>query len=160
MLSSLLGALLIAAASAVALDTPRAVRPADLAAADARLRNLHTPANNAMMNDRFRPANSEVKPTAARIISGALPADMPAGAVMKNGPNAQPRFATEQGGWLDGDGMIHCVVLPPPGTAAEPAYSRTWVKTDGFKKRWFELRGSQLAYFVGPGKRASPWRRC
>jgi hypothetical protein len=25
-------------------------------------------------------------------------------------------------------------------------------KTDGFKKRWFELRGSQLAYFVGPGK--------
>ena len=32
-------------------------------------------------------------------------------------------------------------------------------KTDGFKKRWFELRGSQLAYFVGPGK-ASPLQRC
>ena len=85
------------------------------------------------MNELFRPANSEIKSAQASIIAGKLPADLPRGAVLKNGPNPQPEYATEQGGWLDGDGMIHCVCLPPD-EVGEPKYSRSWVRTSGFEK--------------------------
>ena len=86
-----------------------------------------------MSDDLFRPASSEIRPTEARVIAGSLPADFPRGAVLKNGPNPQPEYAREQGGWLDGDGMVHCVVLPPDASGP-PMYSRTWVRTDGFQK--------------------------
>ena len=111
----------------------RSIGAADLKSSDAKLRGLHGYAENEIMNDLFRPANSELGPATASIIAGALPADLPRGAVLKNGPNPQPEFASEQGGWLDGDGMIHCVVLPPDDAGA-PMYSRTWVKTQGYAK--------------------------
>lgn len=106
--------------------------PTSHTANDAMLRSRHGPAENQIMNDLFRPAASELGPTTAKVIAGRLPADLPRGAVLKNGPNPQPQFVSEQGGWLDGDGMIHCCVLPPDDE--EPIYSRTWVKTDGFLK--------------------------
>ena len=106
---------------------------ATLRANEARLRSLHGQAENSIMNELFRPACSEITSATARIIAGALPADLPRGAVLKNGPNPQPEYATEQGGWLDGDGMIHCVCLPPD-EEGEPKYSRTWVRTSGFEK--------------------------
>ena len=145
---------------ALFLGTP-GLAPTALLASDARLRGAHGPAENKMMNDLFRPANSQLEPTVAAIIAGRLPgvpcttasnpslytpfslnasvrvslvriADLPRGAVLKNGPNPRPQYATEQGGWLDGDGMVHCVVLPPDDS--EPTYSRTWVQTEGFSK--------------------------
>jgi carotenoid cleavage dioxygenase-like enzyme len=104
-----------------------------LRAADAMLRSRHGKAENGIMNELFRPANSEVASARAHLIAGALPHDLPRGAVLKNGPNPQPQYATEQGGWLDGDGMIHCVVLRPDAEG-DCMYSRTWVRTDGFSK--------------------------
>ena len=103
-----------------------------MAAADAELRSRYGLAENKILNDLFRPADSEMAPKSAKIVSGALPADMPRGAVLKNGPNPRPEHLSEQGGWLDGDGMVHCVVLPPD--SSPPVYSRTWVRSDGFQK--------------------------
>lgn len=103
-----------------------------MAAADAALRAKHGAAENRILNELFRPVVSEMAPTPAKVVSGALPEDMPRGAVLKNGPNPRPEHLSEQGGWLDGDGMVHCVVLPPG--SSEPIYSRTWVRTDGFNK--------------------------
>ena len=129
--------LLTAAILAPALLTPSISPPrvtgATLRATEARLRGLHGEAENAIMNELFRPACSEVQSATASIIAGVLPADFPRGAVLKNGPNPQPEYATEQGGWLDGDGMIHCVCLLPD-EAGEPRYSRSWVRTSGFEK--------------------------
>lgn len=129
---SLLGLCTVAAA----LVSPVAKRPvpaAALAASEAQLRSLHGPEENEILNDLFRPVTSEMPPAEARLLHGSLPADLPRGAVLKNGPNPQPEFATEQGGWLDGDGLVHCVVLPPDA-AGPPIYSRSWVRTDGFRK--------------------------
>ena len=113
--------------------SPTRATGATLRATEARLRGLHGEAENAIMNELFRPACSEVQSATASIIAGALPADFPRGAVLKNGPNPRPEYATEQGGWLDGDGMIHCVCLPPDEAGA-PRYSRSWVRTSGFEK--------------------------
>ena len=129
--------LLTAAFHTPALLTPSTSPPrvtgATRRAAEARLRGLHGEAENAILNELFRPASGEIQSATASIIAGALPADLPRGAVLKNGPNPQPEYATEQGGWLDGDGMVHCVCLPPDG-AGEPRYSRSWVRTSGFEK--------------------------
>ena len=129
--------LLTAAFHAPALLTPSTSPPrvtgATRRAAEARLRGLHGEAENAILNELFRPASGEIQSATASIIAGALPADLPRGAVLKNGPNPQPEYATEQGGWLDGDGMVHCVCLPPE-EAGEPRYSRSWVRTSGFEK--------------------------
>ena len=99
------------------------------------------------MNELFRPANSEIKSAQASIIAGKLPADLPRGAVLKNGPNPQPEYATEQGGWLDGDGMIHCVCLPPD-EVGEPKYSRSWVRTSGFEKE--QAAGKRFKEYLPP----------
>ena len=137
MASSLAISLLMQPAIALVVQPDNiAIDMARLRAADKRLRSFHGTAENAIMNELFRPANGECLPQPAHLIAGALPADLPRGAVLKNGPNPQPAYATEQGGWLDGDGMIHCVVLPPEDDAGsgDAMYSRTWVRTDGFTK--------------------------
>jgi carotenoid cleavage dioxygenase-like enzyme len=116
-----------------ALSVAQPITQHRMSSSDALLRARHGPAENEVMNDLFRPAASELDPAKAKVIAGALPADLPRGVVLKNGPNPQPQFASEQGGWLDGDGMIHAVLLPPDGKG-EPTYSRTWVRTQGFVK--------------------------
>jgi len=90
------------------------------------------------MNDLFAPVRSEIPSAAAAIVQGALPADLPRGAVLKNGPNAN--HGDQTGGWLDGDSMVHCVVLPPIGS--DPCFSRTYLRTSGFAKE--EAAGRRL----------------
>ena len=71
--------------------------------ASARIRARHDRHNNEIMNDLFRPVASELPSSAGMLLEGAIPADFPGGAILKNGPN--PKFDFEgQGGWLDGDG--------------------------------------------------------
>ena len=71
--------------------------------ASARIRARHDRHNNEIMNDLFRPVASELPSSAGILLDGAIPADFPGGAILKNGPN--PKFDFEgQGGWLDGDG--------------------------------------------------------
>ena len=67
-----------------------------------------------------------------------LPADLPAGVLLRNGPNPQPGH--ECGSFLDGDGMVHAITIPPQAEggggddAYVPSYSRTWVRAAGFAK--------------------------
>ena len=58
-------------------------------------------------------------PVACAVSQGALPADL-RGAVLRNGPNA--RSWGSGGGWLDGDGMIHAVVLDEVPAYPEARY--------------------------------------
>ena len=58
---------------------------------------------------------------------GRLPSDFPPGALLRLGPNGAREFE----GFLDGDGMIHCVTFPPNGTGG--TYSNTYVDTQGRK---------------------------
>ena len=55
----------------------------------------------------------------------SLPADFPPGCLLRLGPNGAGR----EEGFLDGDGMIHCVTFPPTGQ--EGTYSATYVDTKG-----------------------------
>ena len=74
---------------------------------------------------------------AAKIVAGALPDDLPRGALLRNGPNTRPGVTLPQdvqrGGWLDGDALVHCIVLPE-GDGAAPRYSRAHLLTAGFAK--------------------------
>jgi len=106
--------------------------------AESALREAHAEgSNNEIMNDLFRPAGSEISSAAADVIHGCLPSDLPRGAVLKNGPNAK---YDSSGGWLDGDAMVCCVILPPDG--ATPRFSRTYLRTAGFSKE--EAAGKRL----------------
>lgn len=62
--------------------------------------------------------------------SAVLPADLPRGALLRIGPNG----ATPDMGFLDGDGMVHCITVPPDGEdGCEIMYSATYVDTNGRK---------------------------
>ena len=87
---------LLASPTATAALLAPAATPSAAAAADASLRAAHGSAENAILNDLFRPVATELPPTPARLLFGALPADLPRGAVLKNGPNPQPEYASEQ----------------------------------------------------------------
>lgn len=129
------------------LVKPRAA-PAGLpsAQADAEARLVTATPTGSAESDRhaisslFRGCDSEVAPTTATVIAGALPEDLPRGALLRNGPNTVPGArgpgtpgVSGRGGWLDGDAMVHCVVLPPD-EAGEPRFSRTHLRTAAFAK--------------------------
>ena len=142
----LLGGLHASAASGQATDAAAAatvrkgVTPSDLEAFDAQVRARHDQHNNEIMNDLFRPVTKESEaPLPGRILAGAVPSDFPGGALLKNGPNAHFEAS---GGWLDGDGMVHCCVVSPAGDDEFTAYSRAWVRTEAFKKE--EAAGRRL----------------
>jgi len=81
----------------------------------ARICARHDMHNNEIMNDLFRPVASELSSSAGRLLDGAIPADFPGGAILRNGPN--PKFEFEgQGGWLDGDGSEPWPLNLPPST--------------------------------------------
>lgn len=58
---------------------------------------------------------------------GNLPSDFPPGCLLRLGPNG----ALENEGFLDGDGMIHCMTFPLSGK--QGTYSATYVDTKGRK---------------------------
>ncbi len=109
-----------------------AFTPVPLSAAERGLRAAHAGPLPEVLQDLFRPVTSESPPAAAHLLHGALPPDLPRGAVLKNGPNPVPE-RDGSGGWLDGDGMVHACVLPPDGEGP-PRHSRTWLRTAGFAK--------------------------
>ncbi len=119
-----------------------AITPERLRAIEAEMRARHQTDEAAMNEELFRPVDVEMtEPLGARVISGALPADLPAGALLRNGPNPVP--GRRNGGWLDGDAMVHCVALTPGGAGTgEARYSRTWLRTSGFSKE--EAAGARL----------------
>ena len=88
--------------------------------------------NNDAMNALFEPSSSEqLDPLELNEIEWEnLPSDFPRGTFMRLGPNPQPGHSCPS--FLDGDGMIHAVTLPPVGSACKPTYSRSYVRAKGF----------------------------
>lgn len=85
------------------------------------------------MNALFVNVEERPDPAACEISSDygktrTLPADLPRGCLLKIGPNG----ASKDEGWLDGDGMVHVVTLPPDGEGSI-TYSSTYVDTKGRK---------------------------
>ena len=84
------------------------------------------------MNALFVNVPERPQPTPCSVASespsSALPADLPRGALLRIGPNG----ATPDMGFLDGDGMVHCITLPPPD-GGDMMYSATYVETNGRK---------------------------
>jgi carotenoid cleavage dioxygenase-like enzyme len=101
--------------------------------AEEEARNRH---DNYAMNALFVNVQEHCDPTACTIMSkGPLPKDLPAGCLLRIGPNG----ATKEEGWLDGDGLIQCVVIPPnhddddddDEISSSPVFSSTYVDTRG-----------------------------
>jgi len=113
--------------------------PAKLGDVEARLRAAHDATAAFAVAELFRGCADEApSPQRATVSAGALPANL-RGAVLRLGPNARfPTGGRKNGGWLDGDGMVHAVVLGDGG----PAYSRTWLRTEPFAKE--EAAGRKL----------------
>ena len=106
--------------------------------ADSAIRDAHDAESCRKMEALFRPVATERRPCACGGTS--LPADLQRGALLRNGPNARPGWAS--GGWLDGDAMVHAVCLPPDEVGSRPMYSRAWLRTSGFAKE--EAAGERL----------------
>ena len=82
--------------------------------------------DNFAMNALFVPVEEHPDPKACSIHLGSIPDDLPAGAVLRIGPNG----ASKEEGWLDGDGLIQCVVIPED-KKSPPLFSSTYVDTRG-----------------------------
>lgn len=97
---------------------------ASQARAEADARAAH---DNYAMNALFVNVKEHPVPEACTIEEGSIPSDLPAGCLLRIGPNGQ----TKDEGWLDGDGLIQCVTLPPDSAEAGPTFSSTYVETRG-----------------------------
>ena len=82
--------------------------------------------DNFAMNALFVPVEEHAEPSACSLHLGSIPDDLPAGAILRIGPNG----ALKEEGWLDGDGLIQCVVIPEDKKSL-PVFSSTYVDTRG-----------------------------
>ena len=92
------------------------------AQAEAQARARHD--NNAM-NALFSNVDEHPEPQVCTLELGSIPTDLPAGSLLRIGPNG----ARQTDGWLDGDGLIQCIVLPPDNR--QPVFSSKYVETRG-----------------------------
>lgn len=97
--------------------------------------------DNYAMNALFVNVQEHPDPTPCKITKGPLPKDLPAGSLLRIGPNG----ATKEDGWLDGDGLIQCVVIPDDESST-PVFSSTYVETRG---RRLELQSDDGKRFRG-----------
>ena len=116
----------VCARTAAALGGP--ALPPKLRAIEQSLRGAHDAKAAFRTEELFRGCDREqLAPAPATVARGAVPGDL-RGAILRNGPNARPWGSG--GGWLDGDGMVHAVVLGDEGAT----YSRAWLRTAAFAK--------------------------
>lgn len=117
-------------------------------------RSIH---DNYAMNALFVNVPERSTPTPCSFASSdsgmsSLPHDLPPGCLLRIGPNG----ASTEEGFLDGDGMAHCITLPPPssgGSETDDAsndqnimYSATYVQTKGRKlERARRIKISKIA---------------
>lgn len=93
--------------------------------AESKARSIH---DNYSMNALF--VNVEEKKQPIPIFHDEeLPKDLPAGCLLRIGPNG----ASTEEGFLDGDGMVHCITLPPSSSHDSMMYTATYVQTKGRK---------------------------
>ena len=110
-------------------------------AAEVHARSIH---NNDVMNALFVDVPERPDPIPCKIrnhsekkdgySSSLLPLDLPRGCLLRIGPNSPDTSM----GFLDGDGMVHCITLPPTSSSDNDddddhsiLYSSTYVQTKG-----------------------------
>ena len=114
-----------------AADVREAQKQAEKAA-----REIH---NNGVMNALFVNIEECPAPSECKITSGQIPSDLPRGAFLRTGPNG----ADATDGWLDGDGMVHAIVIG--GDDDTITHSATYVDTQG-RKREKEITNNTKKY--------------
>lgn len=123
-----------AATAATSTSSRQRLTKEEIAAAQRRAEEQARSAHDAYaMNALFVNVPERPQPTPCSVApespSSALPADLPRGALLRIGPNG----ATPDMGFLDGDGMVHAITLPPDGGSYDMMYSATYVETNGRK---------------------------
>lgn len=102
------------------------------------------------MNALFVNIEERAKPLPCSISSDSpsltLPSDLSPGCLLRIGPNG----ANKKEGFLDGDGMVHAITLPPPGEERRDImYSATYVDTNGRKLERNAGNGEKFAGTLG-----------
>ena len=130
------------AVSAVTIDKTRSLTEKDILQIqqekEREARNAH---NNEVFNALFVSVSERKEPVAIHDISNR-PKDFPAGALLRLGPNG----ASKIDGFLDGDGLLHCVTFPP-NPDAPLTYSSAYIETVGRKLE--EKKGAKFAGSLG-----------
>mmetsp|Transcript_33299 Transcript_33299/g.67946 ORF Transcript_33299/g.67946 Transcript_33299/m.67946 type:complete len:614 (-) Transcript_33299:57-1898(-) len=108
-----------------------------------------------VMNALFVNIDERPDPTPCAIsadsVTPSLPADLPPGCLLRIGPNG----ASTEEGFLDGDGMVHCITLPPSGEG-DIMYSATYVDTKGRKLERAVGTGDKFAGTLGAAPQGLP----
>jgi len=107
-------------------------------AAEKLARSKH---DNGVMNAIFKPSvNENITPQTCP--STSFPSDFPAGALLRIGPNSNSLPEGELESYLDGDGMLHAIVIPPPSKSSSErvcTYSNRYINTLG-RQQQLELQ--------------------
>lgn len=111
--------------------------------------------DNFAMNALFVNVDEKPKPATCKLSedspTSSLPVDLPRGCLLRIGPNG----ATKEDGFLDGDGMIHCITLPPEDEG-DILYSATYVDTNGRKLEKAADNGKTFGGTLGAVPRGLP----
>jgi len=92
---------------------------------------------NVAVQERPTPEKCAIAPESN---TQCLPSDLPRGCLLRIGPNlVEDNYKYNQMGFFDGDGMVHCITLPPPADDQDDngfddddiMYSSTYVETKG-----------------------------
>lgn len=117
----------LSAPQADLIETSKLVSEDEISKVQARVemeaRSRH---DNFAMNALFASVDEHPDPKTCSVSTGQIPKDFPAGAILRIGPNG----AYREEGWLDGDGLIQCVVISEDA-ALPPIFSSTYVDTRG-----------------------------
>jgi len=105
---------------------------------ESEARNSH---NNEVFNALFVSVPERKEPVLMHDISNR-PKDFPAGALLRLGPNG----ASKTDGFLDGDGLLHCVTFPS-NPDAPLTYSSAYIETVGRKLE--EKKGAKFTGSLG-----------
>jgi len=113
-------------------------------------RSVH---DNFSMNALFVNVDERPEPARCTVAPGSdrLPADLPAGALLRIGPNG----ATTDEGFLDGDGMVQCVIIPQD-REEDVTYSSTYLETKGRSLERRKGDGSRFGGTLGAAPRGLP----
>jgi carotenoid cleavage dioxygenase len=99
------------------------------------------------------PERPEPIPISQNAQTASLPKDFPPGAFLRIGPNG----ADSTEGWMDGDGMVHCVAFPKTTTTSTTCtYSCTYVETRGRKLEAKSKTGNRFRGTLGSAPRGWP----
>jgi hypothetical protein len=123
-----------AAQSVEAAERVKLVSQEELDRAEQRLRSVFN-ADDATILESLFVGNANEQAPVSIAGSESLPSDLPRGALLRIGPNPRPDDSCSA--FLDGDGMVHAIIFPPPEERAKGSpllYSRARVRTAGHRR--------------------------